>query len=131
MNNETVTQDYYSDETVKFGDHLAAACDLVLPAQKKLVQCLGVKFRTLSNEEEDLSETRANWFSILSGIVWACIWQLLNPKGQRLFVPYKNASIAEEAPAMFTKYCAIWTRMKHLTERFVLREKHSRIMVIK
>ena len=84
MDNETVTQDYYSDETVKFGDHLAAACDLVLPAQKKLVQCLGVKFRTLSNEEEDLSETRANWFSILSGIVWASIWQLLKLEGQRL-----------------------------------------------
>ncbi|MFB1026184.1 MAG: helix-turn-helix transcriptional regulator, partial [Octadecabacter sp.] len=59
MENETTTQNWYSEETATFGDRLAAARDVAQLTQKELAQRVGIKVSTLRNWEDDLSEPRA------------------------------------------------------------------------
>jgi hypothetical protein len=130
MNNETATQDCYSEETLTFGDHQMAAPNVVQTAKKQFVQRVGDKLRILYNYKEDLSETRTNWLSILSGIVEVSLRWFRVAERQWFFAPHEDASIVSDAHAMLLRLGALQTQMKHLNERLVLLEKHRKIMVI-
>jgi transcriptional regulator with XRE-family HTH domain len=128
MENETTTQNWYSEETATFGDRLAAARDVAQLTQKELAQRVGIKVSTLRNWEEDLSEPRANRLSILSGILGVSLRWLLTAEGEGLLAPDENAPIASDLSAILTELRAVRAQMKQSTERLALLEKRLRMM---
>ena len=128
MENETTTQNWYSEGTATFGDRLAAARDVAQLTQKELAQRVGIKVSTLRNWEEDLSEPRANRLSILSGILGVSLRWLLTAEGEGLLAPDENAPIASDLSAILMELRAVRAQMKQSTERLALLEKRLRMM---
>jgi transcriptional regulator with XRE-family HTH domain len=128
MDNETATQNWYSEETATFGDRLAAARDVAQLTQKELAQRVGIKVSTLRNWEDDLSEPRANRLSILSGILGVSLRWLLTAEGEGLLAPDEDAPIASDLSAILTELRAVRAQMKQSTERLALLEKRLRMM---
>ncbi|MFT7371071.1 MAG: hypothetical protein ACI94O_002401 [Octadecabacter sp.] len=117
MNTETVTQNCYCEETLPFGDHLAAAPNVVQTAKKQFVQRVRGKLRDLNNHKEYLSETYINWLSILSDIVGFFLRWFRAAEKQWLFEPHEDAPIVSGAHVMLLRLRALQTQMKYSNER--------------
>lgn len=78
---------WYSNDAATFGDRVQAAREALGISQTDLARQLGVKLRTVSAWEDDLSEPRANKLQMLSGILNVSLMWLLNGEGDGLDEP--------------------------------------------
>lgn len=121
-------QDWYSEETATFGDRLAAAREAAGLTQKELAQRVGVKFGTLRNWEDDLSEPRANRLSMLAGILGVSLRWLLTAEGEGLDAPDAAAEVPPNVTMMLTDLRAVRAQLAQSNERLAQLEKRLRAM---
>lgn len=122
------SQDWYSDETATFGDRLAAAREAAGLSQKELAQRVGIKTSTLRNWEEDLSEPRANRFSILAGILGVSLSWLLMGEGEGIEAPDFDEPMAPDMTAILTDLRAVRAQMAQATDHMARLEKRLRAL---
>ena len=128
MDEQSETQDWYSEETATFGDRLAAAREVAGLTQKELAQRVGIKTGTLRNWEEDLSEPRANRLSILSGILGVSLRWLLTAEGEGLLAPDEDAPQEADTSAILSEIRAVRAQLMRSNDRLALLEKQLRTM---
>lgn len=93
---------WFSDESATFGDRLTAAREALGLSQADLARRLGVKHKTLSAWEDDLTEPRANRLSMLAGVLNVSLVWLLNGEGEGLAEPDANA-LPEDVSVLLTE----------------------------
>ena len=81
------TDGWYSEERATFGDRLAAAREAAGLSQKNLAKRLGVKAKTVSGWENDVSEPRANRLQMLAGLLNVSLMWLLTGEGPGIAAP--------------------------------------------
>ena len=119
------TQDWFSEETATFGDRLAGAREAAGLSQKALAQRVGIKTSTLRNWEEDLSEPRANRFSILAGILGVSRRWLLHGEGEGLPAP-DEVEMDVDVAALMVELRSVRAQMTQSIDRLAQIEKRLR-----
>lgn len=77
-------ESYFGNETSTFGDRMAAAREAAGLGQADFARRLGVKLRTVTAWENDLSEPRANKLQMMAGMLNVSIRWLLTGEGDGL-----------------------------------------------
>ncbi|RVT85685.1 helix-turn-helix domain-containing protein [Rhodobacteraceae bacterium CCMM004] len=108
----TTDDDWYSNDTATFGDRLADARQAVGMSQEDLARRLGIKLKTLTAWENDLSEPRANRLNMLAGLLNVSFRWLLTGEGEGLQGPF-------EAPKATPEVHEILTELRHLQGQLV------------
>ncbi|PWE34178.1 transcriptional regulator [Maritimibacter sp. 55A14] len=86
-------ESYYSNDTATFGDRVAAAREAIGLSQEDLARKLGVKVKTVTGWEDDVSEPRANRVQMLAGILNVSIMWLLTGEGDGLEGPVDETAL--------------------------------------
>jgi len=123
------SNEYFSEETATFGDRVAAARRAAGLKQEQLSAKLGIKFKTLTNWEEDISEPRANKLQMLAGVLNVSIIWLLTGEGEGVQDPWiegldsapDNAEIIAEMRAVRGEYNTLGQRLARLEKRLAKR----------
>lgn len=93
---------WFSNESATFGDRLIAAREALGLSQADLARRLGVKHKTLSAWEDDLTEPRANRLSMLAGVLNVSLVWLLNGEGEGLAEPDAD-TLPEDLSVLLTE----------------------------
>ncbi len=93
---------WYSNESATFGDRLTAAREALGMSQQDLSRHLGIKLKTLSAWENDMTEPRANRLSMLAGVLNVSLVWLLNGEGEGLPEP-GDGPMPEEVSGLLTE----------------------------
>ncbi|WP_425049512.1 helix-turn-helix domain-containing protein [Psychromarinibacter sp. S121] len=107
---------WYSNESATFGDRLVAARDALGLSQADLARQIGVKLKTLSAWENDLSEPRANKLQMLAGVLNVSLIWLLNGEGDGIDNPDSTA-MPEELSALLTEIRTLKGNLKQTADR--------------
>ncbi|MAQ84994.1 MAG: transcriptional regulator [Maritimibacter sp.] len=107
---------WYSNESATFGDRLVAAREALGLSQSDLARQIGVKLKTLSAWENDLSEPRANKLQMLAGVLNVSLIWLLNGEGAGIETPDSHA-MPEEISAMLTEIRTLQGSLKRTADR--------------
>ena len=120
------TDSWYSAEATTFGDRMAGARDAMGMTQSELARRLGVKSRSISAWEDDLSEPRANKLQMLAGILNVSIMWLLNGAGQGLDAPSEEQPLTPEMREALTELRQARSELSKTSERIGVIEKRLR-----
>ncbi|SFA79964.1 Helix-turn-helix [Poseidonocella pacifica] len=117
--------DWYGPDAATFGDRLTAAREKAGLTQKDLSRRLGVKLKTLTDWESDLSEPRANKLSMIAGLLNVSIVWLLTGEGEGVSGPPEE-ELPADLTAVFTEIRDLKTQMTKSAERLGILEKRLR-----
>lgn len=120
---------WYSDEAATFGDRLAAAREAAGMAQKDLAKRLGVKVKTLSAWENDLTEPRANRLQLMSGLLNVSLGWLLTGEGEGVQPPEGEGTLAPDAQALLLELREVRGDISDATKRLARLEKAFRAVL--
>ncbi|MCB1350875.1 MAG: helix-turn-helix domain-containing protein [Maritimibacter sp.] len=120
------TDGWYSEERATFGDRLAAAREAAGLSQKNLAKRLGVKAKTVSGWENDVSEPRANRLQMLAGLLNVSLMWLLNGAGDGVAPPGEAAPLSADARALLAEMREVRGEIEAATQRLALLEGQFR-----
>lgn len=120
---------WYSDEAATFGDRLADAREAAGMSQKQLAKRLGVKTKTLSAWENDISEPRAARVQMLSGLLNVSLGWLLTGVGDGVTPPDAELELTPDARALLLELREIRSDISDATSRMSRLEKSLRKML--
>lgn len=101
MNVDTA-ENYYAEGAATFGDRVAAAREALGLSQVELARKLGVKLRTVTGWENDVSEPRANKLQMLAGILNVSVMWLLTGAGDGLDAPHEETPLESDVHDILT-----------------------------
>lgn len=117
---------WYSEQAATFGDRVAGAREALGLTRSDLAKRLGVKLKTVTGWEEDVSEPRANKLQMLAGVLNVSIMWLLNGHGDGLDGPDEDHVLPGDVRAILTEIRQVRTRMGQLSDRLGVLEKKLR-----
>ncbi|MBV7378216.1 helix-turn-helix domain-containing protein [Maritimibacter dapengensis] len=120
---------WYSDEAATFGDRLAAAREAAGMNQKELAKRLGVKVKTLSAWENDVTEPRANRLQLMSGLLNVSLGWLLTGEGEGVEAPDGEGALAADAQALLLELREVRGDISDAMKRLVKLEKAFRAIL--
>lgn len=120
---------WYSDEAATFGDRLAAAREAAGMNQKELAKRLGVKVKTLSAWENDVTEPRANRLQLISGLLNVSLGWLLTGEGEGVEAPDGEGALAADAQALLLELREVRGDISDAMKRLVKLEKAFRAIL--
>lgn len=123
---QSIEENWYSDDQATFGDRLAGARDAASMTQKELAAKLGIKLKTLKAWENDLTEPRANKLSMVSGLLGVSMSWLLTGEGEGPTEPAENADIAPDVLNLLSEVRDLRVQMTRNAERLGQLEKRLR-----
>ncbi|OUD09265.1 transcriptional regulator [Marivivens niveibacter] len=123
---QSIEENWYSDDQATFGDRLAGARDAASMTQKELAAKLGIKLKTLKAWENDLTEPRANKLSMVSGLLGVSMTWLLTGDGEGPTEPSENADIAPDVLNLLSEVRDLRVQMTRNAERLGQLEKRLR-----
>ena len=123
---QSIEENWYSDDQATFGDRLAGARDAASLTQKELAAKLGIKLKTLKAWENDLTEPRANKLSMVSGLLGVSMTWLLTGEGEGPTEPAENGDIAPDVLNLLSEVRDLRVQMTRNAERLGQLEKRLR-----
>ena len=123
---QSIEENWYSDDQATFGDRLAGARDAASMTQKELAAKLGIKLKTLKAWENDLTEPRANKLSMVSGLLGVSMTWLLTGEGEGPTEPAENGDIAPDVLNLLSEVRDLRVQMTRNAERLGQLEKRLR-----
>ncbi len=117
---------WYSDDAATFGDRLAGAREAAGMSQKDLAKRLGVKVKTLSAWENDLTEPRANRLQLMSGLLSVSLGWLLTGEGEGVEPPDGEGALSPDAQALLLELRELRGDINDATKRLARLEKSLR-----
>jgi len=117
--------DWYCDDKATFGDRVVVAREVMGWSQKQLAKRLGVKLKTVSSWENDLSEPRANKLQMLAGILNVSLMWLLTGEGDGVSHP-DAADIPTDVKDLLLQMRQLRSQMKNNLDQMALLEKRLR-----
>lgn len=126
MNDETDSQNWYSDETATFGDRVAGAREAAGISQSDIARRMGVKLKTIAAWEEDLSEPRANKLQMLAGVLNVSLVWLLTGEGEGVAAPDEAQAISPDVQSTLLEIRALKAEMIGAAEKLGRLEKALR-----
>lgn len=126
MNDETDSQNWYSDETATFGDRVAGAREAAGISQSDIARRMGVKLKTIAAWEEDLSEPRANKLQMLAGVLNVSLVWLLTGEGEGVAAPDEAQAISPNVQSTLLEIRALKAEMIGAAEKLGRLEKALR-----
>ncbi|MBZ0124484.1 MAG: helix-turn-helix domain-containing protein [Roseovarius sp.] len=125
MNAET-TDGWYDPDATTFGDRVAGAREHAGMSQADLAKRLGVKLKTLSAWENDLSEPRANKLSMMAGLLNVSLLWLLSGEGTGPAAPEDSGELSRDVAELLTEIRDIRAQLSRSTDRLGRLEKALR-----
>lgn len=126
MDDETDSQNWYSDETATFGDRVAGAREAAGISQSDIARRMGVKLKTIAAWEEDLSEPRANKLQMLAGVLNVSLVWLLTGEGEGVAAPDEAQAISPNVQSTLLEIRALKAEMIGAAEKLGRLEKALR-----
>lgn len=126
MNDETDSQNWYSDETATFGDRVAGAREAAGISQSDIARRMGVKLKTIAAWEEDLSEPRANKLQMLAGVLNVSLVWLLTGEGEGVAAPDEAQATSPDVQSTLLEIRALKAEMIGAAEKLGRLEKALR-----
>ena len=121
-----MTDAWYGPETSTFGDRLAAARDAAGMTPEQLARRVGVKLKTLTSWENDLSEPRANRIQTLAGMLNVSVMWLLNGEGDGIDPPGDGPDLPADIFDILAEMREVRNQMRSANERLGVLEKTLR-----
>lgn len=118
--------DWYSEDRATFGDRVTGARDAMGWSQKELAKRLGVKLKTVTGWEDDLSEPRANKLQMLAGILNVSLVWLLTGDGEGMNEPQENTQLPADVKGLLTEMRQLRGKMKENIDQLGRLEKRLR-----
>lgn len=127
METEYQTEDWYSEETATFGDRLAGARDAAGLDRKGLAKRMGVKLKTISAWEDDLSEPRANKLQMLAGVLNVSLVWLMTGQGEGVAAPGAEQALSPDVQSVLTDMRKLKAEMARSADQLGRLEKALRL----
>ena len=127
---DTANDDWFSEERATFGDRLAAAREAASLTQKGLAKRLGVKAKTISAWENDVTEPRANRLQMLAGLLNVSLMWLLNGEGEGVDPPGSEPALTHDARAALLELRELRGDIDDASHRLARLEKHLRKLML-
>jgi len=126
MTDEPTDVNWYSEDTATFGDRLAGAREAMGIGRTDLAERMGVKQKTISAWEEDLSEPRANKLQMLAGVLNVSLVWLLTGEGDGVAPPDEELAISPDVQKTLTELHALRMQFMRSADKLGRLEKRLR-----
>jgi HTH-type transcriptional regulator, cell division transcriptional repressor len=120
---------WFSEEAATFGDRLAGAREAAGMTQAELARRLGVKLKTVTAWENDVSEPRANKLQMVAGLLNVSIKWLLTGEGDGVEEPAEENPLQADARSVIAEMRQIRTEITRMGDRLGRLEKRLRSIV--
>jgi transcriptional regulator with XRE-family HTH domain len=127
-----MNDNWYSEEHATLGDRLAAAREAADMTQAKLAQRVGVRGKTLSDWENDVSEPRANQLQMLTALLNVSLRWLLTGEGGDISAPdATEGEVDAHLKATLAELRSVRADMMKMGEKLGRLEKSLRVQITK
>ncbi len=117
---------WFSEDAATFGDRLAGAREAAQMTQAELAKRLGVKLKTVTAWENDISEPRANKLQMVAGLLNVSIKWLLTGEGDGLEAPDEENALEADARSLIGEMRQVRSEMTRMSDRLGRMEKRLR-----
>ena len=121
--------DWYAEDRATFGDRVAGARAGMGWTQKDLAKRLGVKLKTVTGWEDDLSEPRANKLQMLAGILNVSLMWLLTGEGEGINGPEDDIQLPADVKELLLQLRQLRSQMVGNIDQLGRLEKRLRATI--
>lgn len=126
MQDDTATDDDYTEGAATFGDRLALAREAQGLSQDALAERLGLRPQTIRNWEDDRAEPRANKLQMLAGFLGVPLIWLMTGQGEAPSLPPRGEGTAPDLGQLIDEVRALRQAQSRLVERLAKLETRLR-----
>ncbi|NJM82552.1 MAG: helix-turn-helix domain-containing protein [Tabrizicola sp.] len=126
MAESSETKGWFSGEVATFGDRIAGAREAAGLTREEFATRIGVRVKTVSAWEEDLSEPRGNRLQMLAGMLNVSIRWLLTGEGDDLDAPDAPGAMTLPAKIALAELARMRTQLAALTREMEQTEDRLR-----